>query len=205
MAKRSMTCALTALLAATGIACREQAPKPVVYSYSTEIRFRDDAQSNAKVAADDLDLKFVDTSGKPVDLKQFRGKKNVVLVVTRGYSGSVCTYCSAQTSRLINNYPEFTRREAEVLVVFPGPGDHVQDFIKSAQSQAKNNPVPFPILLDDDFHAVDRLGIRSDLAKPSTYILDKQGQVRFAYVGTTISDRPSLKAILQQLDAIPKS
>ena len=41
-----------------------------------------------------------------------------------------------------------------------------------------------------------------DLAKPATYIVDKQGQVRFAYVGANIADRPSVHFMLDQLAAI---
>ena len=56
------------------------------------------------------------------------------------------------------------------------------------------------VLVDRDCSACDRLGIRADLAKPSTYILDTRGKLVYAYVGVTTSDRPSLKAILAQLD-----
>jgi peroxiredoxin len=56
--------------------------------------------------------------------------------------------------------------------------------------------------LDEDYQAVERLGIRADQAKPSTYILDKQGKVRFAYVGKDTTDRPSVKAMLDQLDKL---
>ena len=48
----------------------------------------------------------------------------------------------------------------------------------------------------------DRLGIRADLALPSTYILDRDGKVRLAYVGATLTDRPSVKAMLDQLDRL---
>jgi peroxiredoxin len=55
-------------------------------------------------------------------------------------------------------------------------------------------------LLDRDCTACDRLGIRADLAKPSTYVLDTKGNVTYAYVGETSTDRPSVKAVLDQLD-----
>ena len=64
--------------------------------------------------------------------------------------------------------------------------------------------IPFPVVLDIELKAVDQLGIRKDLSKPATYILDKQGQVRFAYVGESLADRPSVKALLEQLDALNK-
>lgn len=201
------------LLAGLGLAvlpaCSERIPtrKAIAlqgYGYETVGVFKDDAKTNTQVNPDALEWTLVDTRGEKVDLKQYRGKKNLVLVFTRGFAGFVCPNCSAQTSRLISNYKEFEKRDAEVLVVFPGPSDHVSDFVQASQSAAGDAKVPFPILLDGNFSVVDKLGIRGDLAKPSTYILDKQGQVRFAYVGATTTDRPSLKAMLDQLDELAK-
>ena len=57
-------------------------------------------------------------------------------------------------------------------------------------------------MLDVELKAVDHLGIRKDLSKPATYILDKQGQTRFAYVGATLADRPSVQSMLEQLATI---
>ena len=55
-----------------------------------------------------------------------------------------------------------------------------------------NEEIPYPILLDINLSSVDQLGIRSDLAKPSTYIIDREGRVRFAYVGESIATAPQL-------------
>ena len=62
--------------------------------------------------------------------------------------------------------------------------------------------VPFVMLLDTDLNAVKTLGIEGDLAKPSTYILDKKGNAVFAFVGETTTDRPSVQALLAQLDKL---
>ena len=62
--------------------------------------------------------------------------------------------------------------------------------------------IPYPILLDINLSSVDQLGIRSDLAKPSTYIIDREGRVRFAYVGESIADRPTVDSILKQLSKL---
>jgi peroxiredoxin len=171
-------------------------------AYDPTRAFKDDAQTNAAVPADHLDLAFVDAAGQPVTLADFRGKKPVVLVVMRGFTGMVCLYCSAQTARLITNHREFVKRGAEVLVVYPGPREHVPTFLARAKEEAAQTAVPFRVLLDPDFVAVDNLGIRGQLAKPSTYVLDKAGRVRFAYVGASLSDRPSLKAMLAQVDQL---
>ena len=57
--------------------------------------------------------------------------------------------------------------------------------------------VPFPLLLDEDLKAVSFFNIASNLAHPSTFIIDKQGNIRLAYVGADMTaDRPSVSAIL---------
>jgi peroxiredoxin len=165
--------------------------------------FRDDAPANA--APSDMPLSFVDSDGNPVDLTVYRGKKKVVLIVLRGMpqspGGVFCPSCLAQTSSLFANQAEFAGRQAEVLVVFPGPTDRLGEFLQTAKRQTPGEPArEFQVLLDRECKACDRLGIRDDLAKPSTYILDTKGNLVYAYVGETSTDRPSVKALLAQLD-----
>lgn len=171
-------------------------------------QFHADPAPNRTVAADALPLSFVDADGKPVDLGKYRGKSNVVLVVTKGmpsaYGGAFCPGCLAQVGSLAANHEEFKKRDGEVLVVFPGASDKLGEFLAAAKVDgAGGNPkTPFPLLLDKDLKAVDTLGIRGDQAKPSTYIVDKRGNVVFAYVGETTTDRPAVKAVLGQLDKL---
>lgn len=181
-------------------------PKRELFQYPADpaADFKDDAATNVQITADALNLDFIDRDGKPLRLSDYRDKKHVVLVFMRGMTkdpGGICPSCSAQTSRFIVNHAEFAKRDAELLVVFPGPQQHVTQYMEQAPGPLKV-PVPFPILFDADFKAVDRLGIRADVAKPSTFLLDKEGQVRFAYVGASSSDRPSLAALYKQLDAL---
>jgi len=196
------------------------APSPYDYDYSKPPVFKDDAQTNATLEIDTIgSLRFLTAKGEEVDLAKYRGQ-NVVLVVTRGYQGAagnkppgganygeVCLYCASQTASLMTNYAEIKKRNAEVLVVYPVPtsaeSDRLGTFVQAiAYRGGPAGAPPFPLLLDVELKAVDKLGIRQNLSKPATYILDKEGQSRFAYVGQTIADRPSIKAILAQLDAI---
>ena len=114
----------------------------------------------------------------------------------------LCPFCKTQTSRLVANYDKFKERETEILVVYPGTRNHLDEFIEAAKSQeADVDKIDFPIVLDEDFKATDFFDIRSNLAHPSTFIIDKGGNVRLAYVGNDMSDdRPSIKAMLEVLD-----
>lgn len=194
--------ALFALCGALGVLYWQIRPAPDPYNVKGPIVFNDLAQTNATVTPEQLDLTFVDSEGRQVKVNDLRGKKHVVLVMTRGYHQARCPYCTALTSRLISNYQKFVDRGAEVLVVYPGPLDHLPDFLSAVKSDAQQSEVPFPMLYDQDFSAVDQLGIRWELARPSTFIIDKQGNLCFAYIGKSIADRPSIDAMLSQLDKI---
>jgi peroxiredoxin len=191
------------------------------YPPPAAIAFRDTAPANSETPDDLAHLPLVDAEGMPIDLNQYRGKKHVVLVMTRGFTGSqnqvngksvggICIYCSTQTARLMANYPSFAKQDAEVLVVFPvvrsEDAEQLRLFTSAVKREASTEKEPpFPLAIDVELKAVDRLGIRADLSKPATYILDKAGRVRYAYVGSSLSDRPSVKALLAELSKLNQS
>lgn len=195
------SCALLLLVAA---GCGPTKPTvPVFDAGYGSIEFKDDAPANAAVEPDGFPTQFIDADGNPVDLGRYRGQKKVVLVVLRGLArsedGRACPSCIAQTIGLTANAAAFEGRGAVVLFVFPGPG--AGGFLQDVKAGARDERIAAPqLLLDSQCAACDRLGIRDDLAKPSTYILDREGRVVYAYVGATSTDRPSVKAVLAQVD-----
>ena len=180
------------------------------YGYGTgDINFLDAVATQDAPATDFATVPMTTADGKTVTLKELAAGKNLIVVFTRGYAGSICPYCSAQTSRLIANYPEFQKRNTEVVVIYPleKPEDTTRlgEFLAKVNennTQPATQATPFPLLVDIGLKAVDVLGIRRDLSKPATYILDESGAVRFAYVGKSLADRPSVRALLDQLDAL---
>ena len=110
------------------------------------------------------------------------------------------------------NHDAIKAHDAEVVVVFPvaSAADRTEAarFTAAVDRDARRHDgvggatTPFPVVLDVGLGAIERLGLRADLAKPATYVLDKEGRVRFAYVGQSPADRPSVKAILCQLSAL---
>ncbi|WP_162273202.1 peroxiredoxin family protein [Rubripirellula obstinata] len=165
-----------------------------------DIVFKDEVQSNIEVPTGLDGLVFLDTTGKRVALKEYLGSKNVVLVFTEGFGGGMlCPFCKTQTSRLVANYDKFEKLDTEILVVYPGARDHLDEFVEAAKKTEKAavDSVPFPLVLDEDLSAVGYFNIASNLAHPSTFIIDKSGNVRLAYVGADMSaDRPSVRAML---------
>lgn len=92
------------------------------------------------------------------------------------------------------------------MVVFPirqlADRGSVSEFHEALRRTGAAAEPPFPLVLDVELRTVDQLGIRADLSKPATYIVDKQGHVRFAYVSANVADRPSVQSMLEQLAAI---
>lgn len=170
-----------------------------------DIVFKDEVESNVQVPTGLDGLVFLDAEGKRVALKRFLGKKNVVLVFTEGFAGGMlCPFCKTQTSRLVANYDKFAKLGTEILVVYPGSRDHLDEFVAAAKKTEKSevDSVPFPLVLDEDLAAVGYFNIASNLAHPSTFIIDKQGNVRLAYVGADMTaDRPSVAAMLRVLES----
>lgn len=179
------------------------------YDYKPgQIKFKDELVANADPVLDFTKLMLTQASGEEILLKDFIGKSNLVFVVLRGYSNAICPYCSAQTQRIINRYDEIKQLESNVVIAYPlngtGDRDKLDLFIDAANDEAKfnNDELPLTLGVDVELKVVDKLGIRADLSKPATYIIDKSGKLRFAYVGDTMSDRPSVDAILDQLKQI---
>jgi peroxiredoxin len=177
-------------------------------SYSSEIVFADNAASQAPPEVGLYDLTFTTLDGKTTAVRDYGAGKSIVLVVTRGNTQPVCPFCSTQTANFIRDYAQFQSRSAEVVLVYPveSPGDEQNwsRFLADVRTKL-NDPeklVPFPVVFDVNLTAVDRLGIRKDLSKPATYIVDPQGQVRYAYVGAHWADRPSIAAVLKELDKL---
>jgi peroxiredoxin len=173
-----------------------------------EIKFLDSVETNSALDPGLSALSFTSIDGGAVSPADFVGQKPVVLVITRGNTNPICPYCSTQTARLIAAYDEFVQRGVEVVVVYPveaaADAGKLDAFLANVRTLLKdaNKPVPFPVWLDIELKAVDHLGIRKDLSKPATYIIDQAGQVRFGYVGSHLADRPSVQALLEQLDQL---
>lgn len=140
-------------------------------------------------------LKGVD--GRDVDLRQFHGKKKVLLVILRGFVGEVCVYCVAQTEALARCRDELESLNMEVLVVYPGAKENEESFERAYDMAFGKGAPPYRVFYDPDLEIVQRLGIAGDLAYPTTLIVDEQGLVQYAYKGVNRADRPAAKDLIK--------
>ena len=61
------------------------------------------------------------------------------------------------------------------------------------------------IVLDVNLNLVKKLGILKDLSKPASLIIDKTGDVVYAYEGKNMGDRPSAKELIIAVTQANKS
>ncbi len=60
--------------------------------------------------------------------------------------------------------------------------------------------LPYPLLADPTYQAIDRYGGREQnntYSKPAAFIVDQDGKVRFTYIGKNASDRPPVDLLLE--------
>jgi peroxiredoxin len=163
---------------------------------------------NEKTAGDGLIGKpppqtiFLGPDGNFFNISQFRGRKRVVLIFLRGFPGYVCMSCSAQTTTLAEQEEEFKKRDAQVILVYPGHPDTVPTFLEATRNYSAEVDLPYPVLLDIDLAATERFGVKGNLVKPATVIIDKSGIIRYAYVGEKTYDRPAAADTIAELDKI---
>ncbi len=67
--------------------------------------------------------------------------------------------------------------------------------------------VDFPLLEDPDHKVINRYGLLNPKSKgwphPATYVIDKQGVVRWKFVEVDFKIRPTNAAILEALKGLP--
>ena len=99
-------------------------------------------------------------------------------------------------------YQEFQERGAEVIAIAP-------DTLENARGYFQRNDIPFPCLPDADRQVYRQYDVKSALVslgqRPGLFVIDKEGVVRYAYLGWQQWEIPSVDETLAQLDAISPS
>ncbi len=77
------------------------------------------------------------------------------------------------------------------------------DDLSKAQYIVERLGLPFPVLYNPEADVVKDYGVynlRGDgLATASTFVIDKNGVIRWKYVAKTLNDRPSASDVIEQL------
>ena len=102
-------------------------------------------------------------------------------------------------AQLRQDYPEFVKRQTQVIVVGP---DNAQAF----EAYWKEHDLPFTGLPDPHASVLRQYGQEVNLFKlgrmPAQVIVDKAGVARFVHYGHSMSDIPENAEVLTLLDQI---
>lgn len=118
------------------------------------------------------------------------------------YRGHWCQSCRRQLAQLAGEYETVQSMSAELIAISADPLDSTRGFPAASGWR-------FPIVGDSELQVIDRYGVRDPddtegrrIARPSVFLLDPAGIVRYAHVGLHRQDRPALGSILLALETL---
>lgn len=162
------------------------------------------------------DFNGMDAAGRPVELKQLLKKGPVVLYF---YRGQWCPYCNQQLSQLQDSLQLLTAKGAQIVVVTPETLENIDKTVEKTKAA-------FPIVHDQNFAIMTAYHVAFtvapatvlkyksfgvDLQKanaastdvlpvPATYVIGRDGRIRFTYFNTDYRQRVSVHRIAAALE-----
>lgn len=156
-----------------------------------------------------------DQNGEKVKLKDLLKKGEVVLIF---YRGQWCPYCTRQLSQINDSLSYISSKGATVLTITPETPDNIKKTVEKSKAS-------FSIIEDEKLaimksykvnFSVDEktiikyktYGIDFDIANgsnganlpvPATYIIGKNGKIKYKFFNPDYSKRASVKDILDNL------
>ncbi|MGA2665779.1 MAG: peroxiredoxin [Nitrososphaerales archaeon] len=134
------------------------------------------------------DFRLLSNAGREVSLSEFRDKKNVVLYF---YPKDETQGCTKEACAFRDAYGRFKDSGTEVLGVS-------SDTVESHKAFAGHHNLEFPLLSDPDGKLRKAYGVPSTLGfLPGrvTYVIDKQGTVRFVFNSQVHPERHITEAL----------
>jgi peroxiredoxin Q/BCP len=126
------------------------------------------------------DFRLPSTEGRDISLKEFRGKKNVVLYF---YPKDDTPGCTKEACSFRDERPKFDKKEAVILGVS-------FDDLESHKKFAGKFKLPFPLLSDADKKVAAAYGVYKEKSmygrtymgiERSTFVIDKYGKIAQVY------------------------
>lgn len=150
------------------------------------------------------DFALTDQNGRQHRLSDYRGKKAVVLVFLYGVT---CMHCYGQVAQIRGKLAEFRDRGAEVLMVESHEPYRVRSTLREASHDPKDT-ARLPVLSDPSHTVAASYGVAMQmhhvewLNRPSSFIIDRDGILRYAYLGRRVDDRPSPGDLLAEVEKL---
>ena len=139
---------------------------------------------------------------KPIELNQLVATGDVVIVVLRGWPGYQCPLCARQVHDFAIKADQFKGAGARLLMVYPGPANHLKAHAREFLEN-KQWPADFILVLDPEYEFTNAYGLRweakNETAYPSTFVIGRDGKLRFAEVSKSHGGRVSAERALTEL------
>jgi peroxiredoxin len=108
-----------------------------------------------------------------------------------------------QLTRLAEDYDKIKQAGADLVAISV-------DSQSYGWSMGQTTGAKFEILSDPDHKVIDQYGVfnaheHGGIAFPSTFVIDRVGIIRFAYVGKNPTDRPPDTSILEEVKKVTPS
>lgn len=137
-------------------------------------------------------LQLKNLTGNTSSLQQYHGK-----VIVVNFWASWCPPCVHEMPSMETLYQRYPRSEFTILAVnMAEDSDTITQFINERVQ------VNFPILLDSNGKALQDWRV---FAFPSSFVIDKQGSIRYAVFGSMLWDTPQVYEIIDKLIKEPAS
>lgn len=114
-----------------------------------------------------------------------------------------------QLGQLRARLSELTDLNAQLLAVDPHEGFSAKYLLKDAG--LTTDDLHFPLLLDPSLTTSAAYGVPFQMRihtewsnRPATFVIDRDGIIRFAQLARTFNDRPGVETILQELKKLAK-
>ncbi len=161
------------------------------------------------------DINTIDQNGKKVALKEILKKGDAVIVF---YRGQWCPYCNKQLSKINDSLTAITAKGATVITITPETNDNIKKTITKTKAEfsivqdsglqiMKSYKVAFAVD-ENTITKYKKYGIDfekangengANLPVPATYIVGKDGKIKYAFFNKDYSKRASVKEILENL------
>lgn len=132
-------------------------------------------------------FKLEDMDEYEYDLSEYRGK-----VVLLNFWATWCPPCKREMPSMERLHQKYQEKDFSVLAINQmEDGDRVFSFTGTLETQPT-----FDILLDNDSQVSRKYAVNG---LPTTYLIDKQGRIRYRAVGGREFDHPEVEKIIQSL------
>ena len=155
---------------------------------------------SARIGQRAPDFILYDQSGTRHQLSEYKGKKSVVLIFVYGVT---CMYCTGQIAQIRARLHDFEANDAQVLFVESSESYRAEATLEVVHGPGTSASLS---LLSDPSHTVAAAyGVAMQmhhiewLNRPSSFVIDRDGMIRYEKRGLGVSDRPSPSELLAEV------